>query len=83
VRCETSCTAESTSTLDARTVEDITREFADGRLTWTAPADGEWLVLPIYTRPTGQIVNMFDDSPQNSPVTDPQSRTSRSGSEKR
>lgn len=72
-RCTGGCESEGTVALAADSIEDITGEVADGRLDWTAPGVGDWLVLPIYTRPTGQIVNMFDDSPRNSPVTDPQS----------
>lgn len=72
-RCHGMCAAEGTVTLEAASVVDLSAQSTNGRLNWSAPAGGQWLLLPIYTRPTGQIVNMFDDSPQNSPVTNPQS----------
>lgn len=72
-RCKAGCSPEGTITLEAGSVENITARYAGGRLRWAPPGRGEWLVLPIYTRATGQIVNMFDGNPQNSPVTDPQS----------
>ena len=72
-RCTGSCDGEGTVELDADSVRDVTASLVDGRLTWTAPAGGEWVLLPIYERGTGQIVNMFAFNPNNSPVTEPQS----------
>ncbi len=73
VACRGSCATEGTVTLDAASATDLTDRVVEGRIDWTAPSGADWVLLPIYHRPTGQIVNMFDRNPLNSPVTSPQS----------
>ncbi len=73
VACAGACATEGTATLDADSVTDVTDRAGDGRIDWTAPSGADWVLLPIYRRPTGQIVNMYDRNSMNSPVTSPQS----------
>ncbi|WP_461060842.1 glycosyl hydrolase [Streptomyces pseudoechinosporeus] len=40
--------------LDQSTVRDITAAVQDGRLEWTAPGDGTWLVIAYWERGSGQ-----------------------------
>ncbi|MET7397038.1 glycosyl hydrolase [Dactylosporangium sp. NPDC005572] len=52
---------------------DLTGRVANGAVSWTAPAGGNpWVLIAIWQRGTGQIVNMFDGNPNNSPVSVPQ-----------
>ena len=40
--------------LDAGSVTDLTGRVSDGRLTWTAPADGDWVLISYWQRGSGQ-----------------------------
>ncbi|WGL51858.1 glycosyl hydrolase [Nocardioides sp. BP30] len=51
-------------TLDPTTYVDLTDRVVDGRLTWTAPAGGTWLVLSYWRRGSAQ-------EPEAGPHTDP------------
>ncbi|TQM63688.1 glycosyl hydrolase [Humibacillus xanthopallidus] len=42
------------STLDQASVVDLTASVHDGRLTWTAPATGSWVILSYWQRGSGQ-----------------------------
>ena len=42
------------STLEQTSWVDLTDRVADGRLTWTAPAQGSWVVLSYWQRGSGQ-----------------------------
>ncbi|MDR7279602.1 glycosyl hydrolase [Catenuloplanes atrovinosus] len=50
--------------LAADSVTDLTARVTDGRLTWTAPADGDYLVLAYWQRGSGQ-------EPESGPHTSP------------
>lgn len=54
------------STLDRDSLVDLTGKVAGGRLTWTAPADGTWLLLAYWERGSGQM-------PEAGPHTSPDS----------
>ncbi|WP_435742372.1 glycosyl hydrolase [Nocardioides sp. SYSU DS0663] len=45
---------------------DLTGEVADGRLSWTAPAEGDWVVLSYWVRGSAQ-------EPEAGPHTNPKS----------
>ncbi|MFE0521843.1 glycosyl hydrolase [Streptomyces sp. NPDC058954] len=50
--------------LDLSTVRDLTATVADDVLTWTAPADGEWVLISYWQRGSGQ-------QPESGPHTAP------------
>ncbi|GLT01247.1 hypothetical protein GCM10007897_26390 [Sphingobium jiangsuense] len=45
--------------LDPRTLIDLSARIRDGRIDWTPPDAGEWILLSFWMRGTGQIQNMF------------------------
>lgn len=51
-------------TLDPASYVDLTGAVADGRLTWTAPAGGSWVLLSYWRRGSGQ-------EPEAGPHTSP------------
>ncbi|KAL4875688.1 hypothetical protein BJY04DRAFT_232294 [Aspergillus karnatakaensis] len=72
--------ATRTSTLNATapvimiehsTVTDITKHYRNATLSWTAPRDGRYVVVAIYSRGTGQVQNMYDMNPNGPKLTDP------------
>lgn len=73
VQCADTCSDTGTVALDESTIVDLTDLVVDRQISWDVPEGDNWLLLPVYTRPTGQIVNMFDMNPAASAVTDPQS----------
>jgi hypothetical protein len=40
--------------LDLASVRDLTATVTDGNLTWTAPGDGEWVLISYWERGSGQ-----------------------------
>ena len=40
--------------LDLASVQDLTAAVADGALTWTAPAEGDWVLISYWQRGTAQ-----------------------------
>ncbi|MDP3893194.1 glycosyl hydrolase [Nocardioides sp.] len=52
--------------LDPDSLVDLSAEVRDGRLQWTAPAEGDWLVLSYWRRGSGQ-------EPEAGPHTKPKS----------
>ncbi|MBB2910893.1 hypothetical protein FHS43_002156 [Streptosporangium becharense] len=50
--------------LDFASVQDLTAQVTDGRIAWTAPVDGQWLILSYWERGSGQ-------RPESDPHTDP------------
>jgi hypothetical protein len=67
-------TGDSVVKLVEDSVVDLTAKVTDGSLTWTAPTDGNWALIALWSRGTGQIVNMYDaKAAGSSPVTSPQS----------
>ncbi|MFI8231340.1 glycosyl hydrolase [Streptomyces sp. NPDC085900] len=50
--------------LDLSTVRDLTAAVADDVLTWTAPADGDWVLISYWQRGSGQ-------QPESGPHTAP------------
>ncbi|MEV0404108.1 glycosyl hydrolase [Actinoallomurus sp. NPDC050550] len=50
--------------LDLASVQDLTGRIADGRLSWTAPSDGSWVVIAHWERGSGQ-------TPESGPHTSP------------
>ena len=75
VKCESSCTSDDDDsiTLVKSSTINLTNSVSDEQITWTAPDSGNWMLISIYGRTTGQIVNMYDRNSGNAPVTDPQS----------
>ncbi|WP_262852822.1 glycosyl hydrolase [Mumia quercus] len=63
VRLVTPSTREST--LDASSLVDLTAEVRDGRIRWTAPAEGTWLLFSYWERGSGQL-------PEAGPHTSPE-----------
>ncbi|WP_037855101.1 glycosyl hydrolase [Streptomyces sp. NRRL S-340] len=51
--------------LDAGSVTDLTALVSDGTLTWTAPADGDWVVLSYWQRGSG---GQPESGPHSSPA---------------
>ncbi|KAL5342263.1 hypothetical protein BJX70DRAFT_410917 [Aspergillus crustosus] len=58
-------------TIDHSTVTDITSYSHNRTLSWSAPRDGQYVVVAIYSRGTGQIQNMYDMNPSGPQLTDP------------
>lgn len=54
------------STLDRTSLVDLTDQVVGGRVTWTAPGDGSWLLLAYWERGSGQM-------PEAGPHTAPDS----------
>ena len=52
--------------LELASVQDVTTQVADGRLTWTAPSGAEWVVIAAWQRGSGQ-------KPERGPHTSPDS----------
>ncbi|MGI5439730.1 glycosyl hydrolase [Streptomyces shenzhenensis] len=50
--------------LDLAGVRDLTATVTDGTLTWTAPEDGDWVLLSYWQRGSGQ-------QPESGPHSDP------------
>ena len=57
---------KNVQTLDAASYVDLTGAVSDGRLTWTAPADGTWVLIAAWRRGSGQ-------EPEAGPHTSPRS----------
>lgn len=55
VRCQDDCTGDAPVALVPGSVVDLTASVSGGSLTWTAPAQGTWLLIASWQRPTGQI----------------------------
>ncbi|MEU1884055.1 glycosyl hydrolase [Micromonospora rifamycinica] len=55
--------------LDEASVVDLTGHLADGRVRWTAPATGAWLVFSFWSRPSGQR-SLVDAGAADAPVID-------------
>ncbi|MGH1565785.1 glycosyl hydrolase [Mumia sp. DW29H23] len=53
VRLVTPSTRESV--LEQASLVDLTAQVEDGRITWTAPADGTWLLFSYWERGSGQL----------------------------
>jgi hypothetical protein len=66
VRTDPANTTRKETGLDAASVTDLTTQVTGGRLTWTAPGDGDWLVIAYWLRGSGQ-------QPESGPHTDPPS----------
>ena len=54
------------STLDSTSLVDLTDRVVRGRVTWTAPVEGSWLLLAYWERGSGQM-------PEAGPHTSPDS----------
>lgn len=71
-RCMEAC-GGAAPVLDLETVVDLGADVTDGRLDWTAPAEGNWVVTSYWKRGTAQR----NDAPFGtsvSPLSDPESR---------
>ncbi|GAA2883923.1 glycosyl hydrolase [Streptosporangium fragile] len=64
VRVNTANSTRKETGLDLASVQDLTGQVADGRISWTAPADGQWILLSYWERGSGQ-------RPESDPHTDP------------
>ncbi|RAH68886.1 uncharacterized protein BO66DRAFT_439892 [Aspergillus aculeatinus CBS 121060] len=52
-------------------VVDLTTHYHQHQLSWTAPKDGNYMVVAVYGRGTGQIQNMYDGNPNAPKLTYP------------
>ncbi|MEU3983465.1 glycosyl hydrolase [Streptomyces sp. NPDC026672] len=52
--------------LDASSVRDLTGTVTDGTLTWTAPDDGDWVLISYWRRGSGQ---QPESGPHSAPAT--------------
>jgi hypothetical protein len=57
---------KAVTTLDPASVVDLTDQVVDGAITWSAPADGSWILLAYWRRGSGQ-------EPEAGPHTSPRS----------
>jgi hypothetical protein len=64
-------TQGGTVVLDPATRIDLTARVVDGRIEWTAPAQGTWHLLAFWMRGTAQIQNMFAMNKKTSMLADP------------
>ncbi len=55
--------------LDPDSAVDLTARVVSGKLSWTAPPTGTWLVFAFWSRPTGQH-SLADAGSQYAPVID-------------
>ncbi|MGW1197510.1 glycosyl hydrolase [Streptomyces sp. NPDC002536] len=55
-----SAASDRTVLLDPGSLTDLTAHVHDGRITWTAPRDGTWLLFSLWHRGTGQVVGLTD-----------------------
>ncbi|GAA2450607.1 glycosyl hydrolase [Streptomyces glaucus] len=53
-RVNTAHSTRKETGLDAGSVTDLTDRVRDATLTWTAPADGDWVVISYWQRGSGQ-----------------------------
>lgn len=62
---------ETNIAFDPSTVIDLAKHFHQKRLSWTAPNDGNYILVAVYGRGTGQIQNLYDGNPEAPKVTYP------------
>ncbi|KAL3482822.1 hypothetical protein BJX62DRAFT_245495 [Aspergillus germanicus] len=69
----TSATTADASTIafEHSTIMDISKYYKKGKLTWTAPRDGRYIVVAVYGRGTGQVQNMYDMNANGPELTSP------------
>ena len=67
----TNTTDESASAIDfdPATVQAITSTMTNNTISWTAPGDGDYVLVAAYCRGTGQIQNIYDGSSNGHPLT--------------
>ncbi|MFB8773885.1 glycosyl hydrolase [Streptomyces broussonetiae] len=53
-RVDTANSTRKETGLDPASVRDLTATVTDGKLTWTAPSDGDWVLLAYWQRGSGQ-----------------------------
>ncbi|MFF5105189.1 glycosyl hydrolase [Streptomyces sp. NPDC000134] len=63
-RVEAAHSTRKETGLDPASVRDLTATVTDGTLTWTAPGDGEWVLISYWERGSGQ-------QPESGPHTSP------------
>jgi hypothetical protein len=71
---ETTATAIHTiMAFDPSTLVDLTSTVAGNgtTLNWTAPSNGTYVLVAVYSRGTGQIQSQFDGNPDAPQLTDP------------
>ncbi|WP_086723842.1 glycosyl hydrolase [Streptomyces carpinensis] len=64
-RVDTANSTRKETGLDADSVTDLTDRVSGGNLTWTAPADGDWVVLSYWQRGSAQ---QPEGGPHSSPT---------------
>nr|AHA81990.1 Arm21 [uncultured bacterium] len=55
--------------LDPESAVDLTDRVVAGKVRWTAPSTGRWLVFAFWSRPSGQR-SLAEAGPQDAPVVD-------------
>lgn len=64
-RVDTAHSTRKETGLDLATVQDLTDHVVEGRLTWTAPSGGEWVLISYWQRGSGQ---QPESGPHSSPA---------------
>ncbi|GAA4823684.1 glycosyl hydrolase [Streptomyces ziwulingensis] len=64
-RVNTANSTRKETGLDLDSVQDLTATVTDSTLTWTAPADGEWVLISYWERGSGQ---QPESGPHSSPA---------------
>ena len=60
IRCADDCVADGAPVeLQPGTVVDLTDEVENGVVSWTAPAEGTWMLMASWQRGTGQLPVVF------------------------
>ncbi|MFE6286289.1 glycosyl hydrolase [Streptomyces sp. NPDC057877] len=65
VRVDPAHSTRKETGLDPASVRDLTDTVTDGALTWTAPAEGDWILLAYWRRGSGQ---QPESGPHSSPA---------------
>ncbi|KAL2812327.1 hypothetical protein BJX63DRAFT_421888 [Aspergillus granulosus] len=70
---KTSATSANVSIIavEHSTIANISKNYNNKKLTWTAPRDGQYIVVAVYSRGTGQVQNMYDMNSNGSQLTSP------------
>ncbi|KAJ3549816.1 hypothetical protein NM208_g311 [Fusarium decemcellulare] len=70
-KTNTTSTAASVVGFDPASVSVVTSKVSRDSIKWTAPTDGNYVLVAVYSRGTGQIQNMYDMNKTGPKLTDP------------